>query len=241
MHRSLLFIALIAPPGPHPAPAPHLGALHPTLGSSRAIMLQRAPGDSAWRPMARVTISRDTTRLDGDPVVRNVIDYDWGNGRRTLDSMVSRAVTLAPLSERTRTPSRIVSYDFVTGRRVTGRMGPDTAATRFEASLPHPAFNSTDLDMLLTALPLRAHFRVELPLYDPEYPGFRMATVRVEGEAQVATTGGPRRAWVVSVEEPRHPPLSYQIDAVTHDVLEKRFGAPSATRFRIVAEAVQLP
>jgi hypothetical protein len=216
----------------HPAPAPALGPLHPVLGTASYEIRQRAPGDSSYRLFGRVLVTRTSGKEESTAVLRNVARYDWVNGNVTVDTTASVNGTLAPLSERTRTPSRIVSYDFHF-LRVTGQLGPTEALKSIEDSLPQPAFNSTDLDMLVTALPLNSGFHTAIPLYDPEFPGFRMADLRVTGEEGVPMAGGKRSAWILSVEQPSRPTMYYWIDEATHEMLQKDFGSPAGPAFRV--------
>jgi len=125
----------------HPAPAPTLGVLKPELGTFHFVMLQRAKGDTTYRPFGSVVVTRKSETVRGVRALRSVADYDWGSGRRTIDTTISVIGTLAPLSERTHTPSRIVSYDFHR-LRSTGMIGPPTALVPINDSLPTPAFKS---------------------------------------------------------------------------------------------------
>ena len=216
----------------HPSPAPRLGTLRPLLGTFHLLMTRRQPGDSFFRPFGTVTVIRDSTRLEGEAVLRNVASYDWGGGRTTLDSTLSLVGTVAPLSERTRTPARIVAYD-LHGLRATGRLGPFDSLRPIDDRLPAPAFNSTDLDMLVTALRLGGRFEAELPLYDPEFPGYRMATLRVTGSTRLRTAHGDRDVWLLSIAEPGRPDLHYRVDQATHRLWEKTFELRDGTSFRI--------
>ncbi|MEP6619027.1 MAG: hypothetical protein ABJE47_06930 [bacterium] len=176
----------------------------------------------------------DTQAQRSMSVLRRVAHFDWGAGRFTVDTTASLAATLAPLFERTRTPARIVSYDF-DHLRSTGRIGPDTALKAIDDHLPKPSFNSTDLDMLVTALRLDEDFHAAIPLYDPEFPGFRMAELRVTGTEQVASGSRSRRVWVLAVAVVSKPTMFYRVDTTTHRMLQKDFGDPAATSFRLQA------
>ena len=216
----------------HPAPAPGLTHLRPVLGTSHYEFLRRAPGDSLDRSIGRLVVHRSLRRVGSSAVLTNVAHSDWVGGRSTTDTTTSLDGTLAPIAERTRTPGMVISYDF-DHLRVTGRMGVPDSLAAIDDTLPRPAFNSTDVDMLLTALPLARHFRVTLPLYDPEYPGFRLATLTVRGTQLLATPTGPRRAWVVALVEPSGTIMSYRVDVKRHTVLEKDFRSPGAGDFRV--------
>lgn len=216
----------------HPAPAPALVPLRPLLGTSRYVMLQRAPGDSVYRPFGAVLLTRDSQSIGRLSILRNVARYDWVNGRVTSDTTLSLAATLAPISERTHTPSRIVFYDFHR-LRSAGKIGPADSLVAIDDSLPQAAFNSTDLDMLVTALPLKQRFETRLPLYDPEFPGFRMATVRVSGTEKVRSAAGRPQAWILAVDQPSRPTMFYRIEVTTHRMLQKDFGSPAGPAFRV--------
>lgn len=220
--------------GPHPAPAPSLGPLRPPLGRFHYVMLKRDPSDSLFRPFGQLLVVRQTKGSGSSAVLQNVAHYEWVNGKATTDTTIAAVATLAPISERTHTPSRVVMYDFQY-LHSTGEMGPDDSLAPIDDTLPQPAFNSTDLDMLVTALPLRAGFQAAIPLYDPEFPGFRAAELRVTGTASVATAGGARRAWLLSVAQPSRPLMYYRVDVHTHAMLQKDFGAPQGPWFRVQA------
>ncbi|MEO8032768.1 MAG: hypothetical protein ABJC74_12925 [Gemmatimonadota bacterium] len=216
----------------HPAPMPALAPLRPLLGTKHFEMLMRKADDSVYRLFGREIAIRSAEQLGTMAVLRNVAHYDWVNGKVTTDTTVSLAESLAPVSERTHTPSRIVSYDF---QRLhsTGQMGPAGTLAPIDDQLPQPAFNSTDLDMLVTALPLTAQFHVPLPLYDPEFPGFRMAELQVTGSEEVNIAGRHRRAWVLAVDQPGRPTMYYRLDMTTHAMLQKDFGSPAGPAFRV--------
>jgi hypothetical protein len=218
--------------GPHPAPAPTLGPLRPPLGTFHYVMLKREASDSLFRPFGQLLVVRHTQGSGTSAVLQNVAHYEWANGKATTDTTVAMVATLAPISERTHTPARIVMYDF-RYLHSTGHMGPDDSLAPINDSLPQPAFNSTDLDMLVTALPLRAGFKAAIPLYDPEFPGFRIAELRVTGTEWVATASGARRAWLLSVAQPSRPLMYYRIDVPTHAMLRKDFGGLQGPWFRV--------
>lgn len=216
----------------HPAPALSLGPLRPVLGTFHFVVLKREPGDTLFRPFGRLLVQRRTEVTGASAVVRNVAHYEWISGKTTVDTTVSVAKTLAPVSERTHTPSRIVMYDF-RYLRATGRIGPADSVAPIDDTLPQAAFNSTDLDMLVTALPLDTAFHAALPLYDPEYPGFRVAEVRVTGTESVATPGSTRLAWILAVAQPSRPDMYYRVDVQSHAMLRKDFGGARGPWFRV--------
>lgn len=212
----------------HPAPMPGLAPLHPVLGDFHLVMDQRPAGDSVWHQLGEV----HATRATASGRITNIAVYTWRSGKQTVDTTISLIETLAPVSERTRTPSRIVSYDF-NRLHSTGRIGPDSALQPIDDVLPRPAFNSTDLDMIVTGLPLGDQFHASIPLYDPEFPGFRMAELKVTGVEHPPEAAGRGGAWVLSVEVANHPTMFYRIDVTTRHMLEKDFGDPARTAFRV--------
>src|SRR6187551_171135 len=53
---------------------------------------------------------------------------------------------------RTHGPTSTIIENF-TGREVTGRMGPADSARVIDDTLPKPAFNSTDLELVVRSIP----------------------------------------------------------------------------------------
>lgn len=206
-----------APPlqlSPDSAPAPFrpLSPRRPADGTHGYSLVLRPAPDSTPRVVGTMTVSQSTLGAGGQRVVRRVITYDYGASGGVVDTTLSVASTLAPILERTRKSSGAdIVMDF-SGRIVTGRMGPDSARKEIRDTLATPAFNTTDLELVVRSLPLRNGYRASLPVYDPEFGGYRHAELRVDGTAR----GG--REWVVRVRDRRLESV-YRVDAASRALL----------------------
>lgn len=210
-------------------PAPHvvLSSATPASHVTHNVMTLRTKGDSVFRPFGKSTEMLEPMMIDGVSAVRNVTLSDWANGKRTVDTTYAVAATLAPIGERTTTPSRIVNYDFA-GRVITGQIGPVGTAKAINDTLPEPAYNSTDLPLVFERLPFSEGYHVALPLYDPEFPGFRRADIKVTGTESLTTPAGVRQVYVVTMSEPtRSTPLYFRVDAKTRETLQMDYVVPS--------------
>ena len=205
----------------HPAPFGVLAGPRPADGTARFTLLVRARPDSAYREAGTMTVSQATLAAAPDTVVRRVIVYDYGARGTVVDTTLSVARSLAPVAERTHKRSGDITLDF-TGRTVVGRMGAAGGERAIHDSLPSPAFNSTDLELVVRSLPLRAGYGARLPIYDPEFGGHRLAEVRVIAAA--------RAAWRVEVVDRRLRTV-YDVDSATRALL----GAEIEVRDRGVA------
>jgi hypothetical protein len=218
----------------HPAPYPALGTQRPADGTSHFAMEIQPGRDSAFRSLGTMTVTQETIVAAGDTCVRRVIVYDYGARRRVIDTTLSVARTLAPIVERTHKTSGVIMLDFA-GRRVTGRMGPLASPKAIDDTLPGPAFNSTDLELIVRVLPLRDGLTADLPIYDPEFGGYRFAKVSVVGAEPAAGGAGP--AWRVRARDTRLESV-YLVDQATRQLRSidiDAFGAGVHYRIRRVS------
>lgn len=207
------------------ASLPALGRLRPADGTHVYDLSTRSSQDSAWRPVGTMTVEQTTLQSPGDTIVRRVITYDYGAKGRVVDTTLSVARTLAPISERTHKPSGIISFD-VARDTVVGVLTSGGAERAIRDALPGPAFNSTDLELVVRSLPLAPGYHERLPIYDPEFGGYRFAEVRVEGRAPgAATAPGAPDAWLVSVSD-RSMHASYRVGVTTRALLSANIAVP---------------
>lgn len=209
-------------------PAPGHHAFH--------ILTEDARGD--WRSFGRMDVSESRVVERGVPAIRRVIVYDYGARGAVVDTTWSVAASLAPIAERTYKRSGIIHLDFA-GREVRGKIGPSTATRPLDVVLPQPAINTTDLDLVARSLELDAGAHVTLPLYDPEFGGFRIAPVTIDGPEPMATASGPRDAWVVSILDPQATSV-YRIATDDRSLLRADVTVPSRNA-RFVIEAIAGP
>ena len=206
---ALLPAACVAPRGmPHPAP---LGAIEvATLPASSSRFVLRFAATSA--DTLAVVGTRDVAERRRGALIERVIRYDYGGRGVTVDTTLSDARTLAPILERTHKSHGVIFLDFA-GRVVTGRLTTRDSTHAIADTLGAPAFNSTDLDLVVRRLPLAAGYETRLPLYDPEFGGFRYADTRV-GTRRTAEGG---EAWLVQVHDGKLD-CEYELDARTRAV-----------------------
>jgi hypothetical protein len=201
-----------------------LAAERPADGTSEFTMSVLRRAEREAKPLGTMTVEQATLESGDSRLLRRVIVYDYGARGRVVDTTLEVAKTLAPVSERTYKPSGFIRLDF-TGSRVTGAMGKTAAPETIDDSLPTPAFNSTDLELVLRSLELREGLRDSLPIYDPEMGGYRWAAVSVDGFAMVVTSGGVRTAWLIHVRDVQTEHM-YYVDRDTRALLAVDANAP---------------
>lgn len=213
VHRLLPALLLLAPgvaastppaaAPSHPAPAVALDTTRPADGTTRFRILVRRATDSAFAPVGLKTVTQRTTRLGGEPVVLRAIVFTYPGRPGVIDSTASVAATLAPIYERTYKPSGLLSIDF-DGLSASGTEPvPGVGQRPFRDTLGEPAFNTTDLDLVVQSLPLADGYHATIPMYDRDMGRFRRGELRVDGTTDVRTPTGTERAWVVRVREPK--------------------------------------
>lgn len=217
------------------SPAGILAAPRPADGTTRFRILRRARPDSAFEPMGVMTVEQRTVSV-GAGVVLRVITYDYGSRGGVVDTTLSFERTLAPICERTRKSSGAdIVMDF-TGATVAGYMGVTDGRRTIADTLPTPAFNTTDLDLVVRSLPLSNGYRASLPVYDPEFGGYRDAEVSAAIADSMASATSPRegRVWRVVARDWRHE-TTYLIDDHTRAILDLEVRSlQDGVMFRIV-------
>ena len=185
----------------YPAPAAPLQDDRPMDGTTRYVMTVQQPHDSAPKPLGTMTVTQATTRCGSNDVVRRIIVYDYGAGGRVVDTTMSIALTLAPIMERTHKRSGDIMLDFARGA-VRGSMTRAGKLRVLHDTLPVPAFNSTDLDLVVRSLALEQGMSTTLDIYDPEYGGARADSVAVL-RLDAPRIPGTEATWVVRSRDRR--------------------------------------
>lgn len=214
----------------YPAPAATLQDDRPLDGSTRYEMTVQQPRDSAAQPFGTMTVTQSTARCGGNDIVRRVIVYDYGASGRVVDTTLSIALTLAPIRERTRKTSGEIVLDFA-GGVVRGRIARDGKSRPIHDSLATPAFNSTDLDLVVRSLALRRGMSTVVQIYDPEFGGRRPDSITVL-RLEPARLPGAEETWVVRSRD-RRLESTYRISEHSRKLLSADIRADS-TRYRIV-------
>ena len=213
----------------YPAPAAPLQDDRPLDGTTRYDLTVQQPRDSAPRPLGTMTVTQSTTRCGGNDIVRRVIVYDYGATGRVVDTTLSIALTLAPIRERTHRTSGDIVLDFE-GAIVRGRMSRGGKSRSIHDSLATPAFNSTDLDLVVRSLALRPGMSTVVQIYDPEFGGLRQDSISVL-QLESARVPGTEQTWVVRSRD-RRLGSTYRISEHSRKLLSADIQADS-TRYRI--------
>jgi len=214
----------------HPAPAATLDSIRPPDGTSRYDMTVQRPGDSMPTALGTMTVKQTTTRCARDRVIQRVIVYDYGASGRVVDTTLSVASSLAPILERTHKTSGHIVLDFdAIGVRGELTRGADRRV--INDTLMGPAFNSTDLELVVRSLALRPGWATEVQIYDPEFGGYRTDSISVASH-DPAPAGQLEGYWVVRSRDRRLESL-LQIGERTRTLLSMDIRADS-TRYRLV-------
>lgn len=217
---------------PHPIVAVPLTVPKQPAGVVHCRVTARMPGDSADRELGTRTLESRLVSVDGQRAVQRVITFSTKRGT-VIDSTLTFVDGLVPVSESSHQPTKVMRLAF-DGAHVTGSVTPtDSAAHEVDQHVGMPVFNSTDVDLIASALPLAQGFHTVLPTYVYETGGLEQDTVTVTGSELVQGPAGPRRAWVTHVDG-RMAHITYWIDAETRDVLMGEFrpnSTPMVIRF----------
>jgi|GEM_PF-6625431 len=204
--------------------------VRPADGTSRFAMTSQGPHDADAKALGSMTVTQSTIPCGATRVVERVIVYDYGAAGRVVDTTMSDASTLAPIMERTRKTSGDIVLDFSPGL-VRGSMTRSGATRQINDTLPAPAFNSTDLELVVRSLALREGFSTAFKIYDPEYGGFRPDSIRVV-RLEPPQERGSEGAWIVHSQD-RRLESTYRIAERSRQLLSIDVRADS-TQFHII-------
>lgn len=190
--------------------------------------------DTSEREIATMKVTTKLTQHTGKPALLTVHSLITPRGE-ALDSALAYRATLAPIWQHSHQPTKTQLLDFdATG--VTGVLTPkDSSPRAVTHALGERAFDTTNLDELLSSLPYATGYSVVLPFYTFEKGTIERDTIAVTGVEQMAApSGAMRSAWKVSLRDP-FITSTYWIDRETRkilrmDVMQRRSGV----RFRSV-------
>jgi hypothetical protein len=153
----------------------------------RNLVLTR--GDSTT-PFGIQTETLSWGQLHGRPTLLDVLVFDTPRGK-TVDSSWIDGSTLRPLRFQSNNAARAVSLDFE-GMRVRGRTVPSTSApTVVDHQLGVEPFEWNMLGLAIGALPLRAGYCAELPVYSDRFGRVSWYTAEVVGKTRVPRKSRP--------------------------------------------------
>jgi hypothetical protein len=182
--------------------ASELNQQPPVEGSTRFVVYQRAAsGDTAERRIGLWTVDWRVGIDRGQATIYQVNTFVSMSGQAIVDSVVTRQRGLVPVSEISHQPTKTIRLQFQ-GTRVRAEVTPaDSTMRRVERELPDAPFNSSDLLLLVTSVPLRTGYAATVPSYTEEFGGSELDTLRVERRETIVTPTGQRSAWVVTYAE----------------------------------------
>lgn len=141
-----------------------------------------------WRGESRTVVGQLTDILRRDSTANRVLLMRTQtlrrNGSQLVDSTVTDGYTLVPYQHSALQVSRMFNIRFQ-HRRVRGSLGPiDAPPIPIDTTLPSAAFDASNWDLLVRALPLTKGYAARFPVFDPD-AGLRTYGIRVTGSAIV--------------------------------------------------------
>jgi len=152
---------------------------------------------------------------------------------QSVDTMVFRQATFAPVRHRGRSAQRLLSLDF-DGLKVTGTMVPASGGTGqpIELASDVPLFDAGSLDLVLHVLPLAEGYSAKFPGYMVEAGGKTWMTIKVTGSEQLTAPGAaPVDAWVVQAEMAGQK-FTHWVDKSTHEIVKSSFSPAPGVELR---------
>jgi hypothetical protein len=191
--------------------------------SSESVFM--VPDGSGTKVMGRTT-SRQRV-VDGK--LFRVIHFKSARAEVT-DSVMTGGTGVLPIWEISHQSSKVMHLKW-DGRRVTGDVTPtDKPKETVDQPTAVAAFNSSDVDQIIQALPLTKDYRALLATYEYEAPGgLRLDTLAVVGQEQ--------NTWVVRVSRGGTSSMTYWMDSATKRVVKTEYENDGTSwRFRIVRQ-----
>ncbi|MDB4950334.1 MAG: hypothetical protein JWM27_2983, partial [Gemmatimonadetes bacterium] len=168
-------------------------------------------------PVGTLTDEVSVVQSGGRPALLRVLSLQSARGA-LIDSTVSDARTLAPISQRSTQPRRSIALTFERGR-MTGSVTPvGGAPVKVDTAGAVPAFDSSSWDLVLRALPLREGLSVRYAVFDVDLPGQTWYSARVTGVERPAGAAGD--AWRVETERGDGHQATVWIDRATREVVQ---------------------
>jgi hypothetical protein len=178
--------------------------------------------------IGRIVDRQRVTDDHGVPVLFRVSHFS-GPKSDVTDSIMTRGTGLVPMWETSHQTSKLMHLRW-DGRHTTGDVTPAGKATepidQTEAVAP---FNSSDMGLLITSLPLTTGYEALVATYEYESGGLRLDTL--------AVTGRERNAWVVRVSRGDSSSLTYWYDSKAKHVVKLEIASkPHSWDVRILRE-----
>jgi hypothetical protein len=191
--------------------------------SESVVVAPDSTAPSGHRVVGRLTELRRVVSGPTPTLFR--VNHFVGPTNDVTDSIMTAGTGLIPLWETSHQTTKLMHLKF-DGRRVTGDVA-HTGKPRetIDQTLAVPAFNSSDVFLVASALPLAPDYAALLATYEYESNGLRLDTLTVVGREAVKVGAASRDAWVVRISRGPSSWMTVWIDRETRDVLEQEFSS----------------
>lgn len=158
-------------------------------------------------------------------------------GNDVTDSIMTLAAGLVPVWETSHQTAKVMHLKF-DGRRVTGDVTPTgKSREQIDQTMAVAPFNSSDVFLVASSLPLAADYRVLLATYEYESHGLRVDTLSVVGRESLTVSGVPHDTWVVRISRGPTSWMTAWIDRDSRSVMQQEFSSNAAGwRMRMVRQ-----
>jgi hypothetical protein len=178
------------------------------------------------------TLTQSISRIvvNGKNAIQSITTVKTGRGTGA-DSAVFSAADLAPIWHRSTNPGRTMHLAFE-GSHVTGSVTPAGGTVQpVNHTTPIPTFDSSMLDLIIAALPLKAGFEARIPIYIFESDGLVWLDVKVASESDILVAGRTIPVFEVDTHTPKGD-TRYSISRLDREVVRTSFRAPDGTELR---------
>jgi hypothetical protein len=151
------------------------------------------------------------------------VNHFVGPTNDVTDSISTSAAGLVPLWETSHQTTKLMRLTF-DGRRVTGDVTHSGKPREtLDQTLAVPAFNSSDVFLVASALPLAPDYTGLLATYEYEANGLRLDTLSVVGRERMTIGTVSHDTWVVRISRGPSSWMKVWIDRDSRDVLQQEF------------------
>lgn len=171
------------------------------------------------------------------PELARVMHFS-ARGNEVTDSIVTAGTGLVPISETSHQRAKVMHLRFA-GTHVTGDVTPTGEPRQdVDQTLAVPAFNSSDISLLIASLPLSVGYSALVATYEIEAGGLRVDTLQVLRREAVPFGPASRTAYVVRVSRGGGAAMTDWIDAESRMLLKEEYSAPNG---RVAMRLVRQP
>ena len=230
----LLLLALASPLGAQGAHSHRLDTLY--VGSTKlatsymrndssesVVVVPDSTAPSGQRVVGRLTELRRVVNGAKPTLFR--VNHFKGPTNDVTDSIMAAATGLVPMWETSHQTMKLMQLKF-DGRRVTGDVTP-TGKSRepIDQTMAVAPFNSSDVFLVASSLPLAPEYAALLATYEYESGGLRVDTLTVIGREAVKVGRASHDAWVVRISRGPSSWMTVWVDRDSRDVLGQEFSS----------------